>query len=212
MGIAPSIITQPLTQVVGAHSTVTFTVVADGDPILTYQWKKGVDELVGETADTLELVNVTDVNQGTYTVVVTNDFGSITSDDADLTVNTAPVVVLPPSSTAGEYNKQLVLEVVAVGDVDTALHYQWKKSGVNIGTDSKNYVIEHFLQNDMGFYTVTVTNTFGTVTSDVIELSMMNQMDAYEDDIRDTLHQSFIEQVNYIENVQAILKSKNLSL
>jgi Immunoglobulin domain len=86
MGVAPSIITQPTVQIALVHATVVFSVVASGDPTLTYQWKKDGNNLAGKTASTLELVNVEATDQGTFTVVITNSFGSVISDDASLTV------------------------------------------------------------------------------------------------------------------------------
>ena len=56
---------------------------------LTYQWKKDGLDLTGETNATL---NITDANatlhDGNYTVVVSNDFGSVESGKVLVDVNT----------------------------------------------------------------------------------------------------------------------------
>ena len=60
-------------------SDVSFSVTAEGK-YLTYQWKKDGVDLTGETNATL---NITDANatlhDGNYSVVVSNDFGSVES-------------------------------------------------------------------------------------------------------------------------------------
>lgn len=86
-GAAPVITTQPASQTVNAGANVTFTVVAAGSS-LTYQWKKdGLNlAIAGATTATLTLNNVTSLDAGQYTVVVSNSGGSTTSAAATLRV------------------------------------------------------------------------------------------------------------------------------
>jgi plastocyanin len=79
-GAAPVITTQPASQTVVAGQPVTFNVVATGTPPLSYQWKKGAANLPGANAASLTLNAVTTADAGSYTVVVTNTAGSVTSD------------------------------------------------------------------------------------------------------------------------------------
>lgn len=83
---APSIATQPATQTVASGGSATFTVVATGSPAPTYQWRKNDVEISGATSASLTLLAVTTSNAGTYTVLVSNVAGSVTSSDATLTV------------------------------------------------------------------------------------------------------------------------------
>ena len=76
--LKPEITTQPQAQAVYADATnVSISVTAEGK-YLTYQWKKDGVDLTGETNATL---NITDANatlhDGNYSVVVSNDFGSL---------------------------------------------------------------------------------------------------------------------------------------
>jgi len=77
--LKPEITSQPLAQTVYADTNVSFSVTAEGK-FLTYQWKKYGSNLTGETNSTL---NITDSNasqhDGNYSVVVSNDFGSVES-------------------------------------------------------------------------------------------------------------------------------------
>ena len=83
----PAITTQPQSQTVSAGSSVTFKVVATGNPAPTYQWSLNGTPLSGDTKASLTLTNVTAANDGTYTVTITNSQGSVTSSGATLTVN-----------------------------------------------------------------------------------------------------------------------------
>ena len=81
----PSITDQPDSQTVNEGDNVTFTVVADGTPSLSYQWKKGAAN-VGTNAPSYTINNATPADDGNYTVVITNGCGSTTSSVATLTV------------------------------------------------------------------------------------------------------------------------------
>jgi N-acetylneuraminic acid mutarotase len=84
--LKPEITTQPQAQTVFADTNASFSVSAEGK-YLTYQWKKNGTALAGETNATL---TITDANStqhdGNYTVVVSNDFGSVESGDLELLI------------------------------------------------------------------------------------------------------------------------------
>jgi autotransporter-associated beta strand protein len=66
-----SITTPPVAQSVVAGATATFTVVAEGDGPLSYDWQKGGVSLGAADSATLTLTNAQDANEGSYRVVVT---------------------------------------------------------------------------------------------------------------------------------------------
>ncbi len=112
---SPIIITQPGNQTACTGHSVSFAVIATGTG-LTYQWRKGIVNLVnggnisGATTSILTLnpVNVNDAAPN-YNVVVTGTFApGITSADASLVVNQSPVPTISGQSTAclnsGNYN------------------------------------------------------------------------------------------------------------
>lgn len=63
--------------------------MATGTPPLSYQWRKNGQPLAGQTAATLSLNNVQSGDAGTYTVVVSNSAGQLTSNPATLSVTPA---------------------------------------------------------------------------------------------------------------------------
>lgn len=84
--VAPRISTQPVSITVMSGSNATFGVAATGTAPLHYQWQKGGVVVAGATNATLSLAAAIARDAGNYTVVVTNQFGSVTSSVATLTV------------------------------------------------------------------------------------------------------------------------------
>ena len=88
-GVAPAIVSQPVSQVVTVGANAAFSVTASGTPPLSYQWRFNGASLARQTAASLVLTNVQFTNAGSYSVVVTNLFGSTNSANALLTVNSS---------------------------------------------------------------------------------------------------------------------------
>src|SRR5579863_2174030 len=84
---APSITLQPQSTSVSVGSSATFTVVAQGTQPLIYQWLLNGAPLAGATsaAYTLSPALLQD-NSGTYSVIISNSAGRITSQTAVLDV------------------------------------------------------------------------------------------------------------------------------
>jgi hypothetical protein len=77
----PSISTQPVSHTVSSNSIATLTVGANGTPAPSYQWFfNGAS--IGDTNSVLSITNFQCFNQGTYSVVISNVLGSITSAPA----------------------------------------------------------------------------------------------------------------------------------
>jgi sugar lactone lactonase YvrE len=93
----PVISTQPLSQTVATGSNVQFSVIAGGAPAPAYQWYFNGSPFNGATTSTLSFSSARSADAGDYSVVVTNELGSVTSSKATLTVSAAPVT--PPAPT-----------------------------------------------------------------------------------------------------------------
>ena len=97
----PPMITQPpISQTVLAGKTVTYNVTASGTEPLAYQWYFNTNTpLNNPTNSALTLDNVTAGNAGSYRVIVTNLYGSVTSSVAGLTIVAPPILTLRPVAT-----------------------------------------------------------------------------------------------------------------
>ena len=88
----PYIVSGPDDQTVLSGTTATFSVEADGDEPLRYQWQENGTNLtdggniLGSATSTLTINNAAAGSAGTYSVIVINDLDSVTSDGALLTV------------------------------------------------------------------------------------------------------------------------------
>lgn len=81
------IVAQPQTQSVAEGGTVILSVTVGGTSPFTYQWYKDGSPLSGETNSTLSITNFEASDAGDYHVVITNDCGTVTSNDATLTMS-----------------------------------------------------------------------------------------------------------------------------
>ncbi len=90
--IPPSITEQPKPRTTCAGTTATFGVGAWGPGTLAYQWQKNQVNLVnggrfsGVTTNSLTITSAADGDTGNYRCVVSNAHGSVTSDEASLTI------------------------------------------------------------------------------------------------------------------------------
>ena len=124
-GFAPAITNQPADQTVTAGQTATFSVGASGTEPLSYQWYFNTNTLLGGAASSsLEIVNAQTNDEGGYSVVVSNVYGSATSAVARLTVAAAaPVIVTQPTDQTIMVGQDATFTVGASGTAPLA--YQW---------------------------------------------------------------------------------------
>jgi hypothetical protein len=161
---APSIIAQPQNQTVKQGATATFAVSAVGTSPLSYQWRFNSVDLAGATGSSYTRAAAQPADAGTYTVVVTNMAGRVTSAAAMLVVNVPPDIAVPPQSQAVVVGETAVFSVTATGTAP--LYYQWRKNGGAIaGATAASYTLASAQLADAGNYSVVITNMAGTVTS-----------------------------------------------
>jgi hypothetical protein len=121
-------------------------------------------------ADGVLIVSVTPVDG-----VTTNHHYAITNREAAQTVGVAPTITLAPTSVTAAAGDIVTLRVGAIGSA--GITYQWNKvvgatSTPISGATSPTYVINGASAADVGSYTVTVTNSSGTVTTTAITVDV----------------------------------------
>jgi hypothetical protein len=171
---APTITSQPTSQTVNAGQNVTFSVAASSGAALKYQWTKNGTAISGATSPTLSLTNVTGSASGNYAVVVSNSGGSTTSATATLTVVTAisqPVITSQPTNQSVITGAAVTLSVTASGS--NPLSYQWFKNNAAItGATAISFTLGAATTTDAGNYTVRVSNSAGSVISNVATITV----------------------------------------
>jgi len=88
---APIVLLQPQSQAIAAGGSVSFTVVGAGSPAPTYRWLSNGIPLINKTNLTLQLINVTTNFAASYSVLLSNVAGVVTSSVAVLHVQKALV-------------------------------------------------------------------------------------------------------------------------
>jgi len=167
--VSPAIGSQPVSLTNNAGTEAVFTVNASGHG-LSYEWRKGASGLTnggnvsGAKAATLRLTGVSQVDAGSYSVVVSNAVGpALTSTAASLTVIDLPAA--PAGLTALASNSLVQLTWSAVPG---ATGYNVQRSTTNGGpytlvgtTVATNYNDTAVLNGFTYYYVVTALNSAG---------------------------------------------------
>lgn len=162
--VAPTIATNPQSQIVETGDNVTFDVAASGTAPLSYQWRFNGGNLPGETNDSLALLSVLSTAGGDYTVVITNSAGAVTSAVATLTVIEPPEITAEPQSLTVNAGQNAAFSVTAGGT--GPLGYQWRFNDVAIpGATNSTYTRSNTVPGNAGNYSVVVSNAAAAVAS-----------------------------------------------
>ena len=119
---------------------------------------------------TLTINNAGAINAGNYTVVVTSSYGSVTSSVATLTVPAPAIITSQPANLIAAVGSSPGFSVAVAGS--GPFDYEWYFAGTNLvqsGTNSA-LTLPNISTNNAGNYMVVVTNSYGSVTSQVAAL------------------------------------------
>ncbi len=168
----PTVTQHPVTQVVSLGEAVTFTAEAASTSAVTWQWRRNGQELEGATQNTLVLPPVSGFDAGDYDVRVTNATGTVTSDPAQLTVE-SPMILAQPESLVVYAGLPAQLSVAAEGT--GMVSYQWRRNGVAIpGATNSTLVFSSVKFRDEGQYEVFVSDAVNAVTSEIALLEVVS--------------------------------------
>ncbi len=173
--IAPQVVsvTQAPTNPIFAGSSVTLSASAFGAGTLSYQWRQGGAPLPNKTNTTLAFNNAVTTNSGSYDVVVTSAFGSVTSAVEVLAVINGPVYVIQdlPPALSRYAGLNFTLRPVIGGSSPT---FQWFKNGGPItGATSATLDFPSLSAGDAGSYVLDATNSFGHTNTSTTVLTVI---------------------------------------
>ncbi|HOX55287.1 MAG TPA: immunoglobulin domain-containing protein [Candidatus Paceibacterota bacterium] len=158
---APTITQQPVSVTKDPGQTATFTVVASSTTTPSYQWRKNGVNISGATSSTLTLANVQLSDAAFYTVVVSNDGGSVTSSQAQLVVTSSPVAAGTGDGLQGQYFDNQDLTSPVLTRTDATIDFAWGEgspdASIAVDTFSVRWtgqVVPRYTQ-DYTFYTRT---------------------------------------------------------
>ncbi|MSR63937.1 MAG: hypothetical protein EXS08_16045 [Planctomycetes bacterium] len=170
--------TQPITVNAAVGTPASFFVAATGQGTLTYQWLFNGNPILGATSDTLSIPAVAVADYGTYSCIITDDCGPVTSDSAklnpDIKSKHQPAelslhIFEGPQATIGCNGSSASFSVVAY---PAGVSYLWRKNGIPIvpPETGSSLVINPVSVGDAGNYSVKVSLGAESVTSGAASL------------------------------------------
>jgi hypothetical protein len=90
---APNIVMQPTNTSAAVGSSATFTVIANGFPAPSYQWRRNGVDIAGATKASYTTPAVTTADAGSaFSVLISNSLGNAVSNIATLTIGSGPTL------------------------------------------------------------------------------------------------------------------------
>jgi alpha-tubulin suppressor-like RCC1 family protein len=167
---------------VPAGSTVTLSagVHAPGVPIASYQWKKLTGStwvpITGANTPVYVINSVDTTTVGFYALEATSAIGTVLSEAAEVGILTTPPTYATDNSDTMTVDAGTTFSIsMPVPDGSGPFSYQWKKDGVPIsGANKISLEITSADASSAGLYTLTASNSLGSVTSGALRLLVVD--------------------------------------
>jgi alpha-tubulin suppressor-like RCC1 family protein len=180
----PFVVASPTNQTVLGGYPAFFNVRSAGSPPLTYAWLFNGSPLfnnnhiTGADTPTLSILDAQSADAGSYSFIVSNSAGSVTSAIASLIVQfAAPTFVLQPTNLVAPSSANISFFASVTGSLPIV--YQWffnsnpLTNDVRIsGASTPNLTLLNCTTNDSGAYFVVAANSVGFTTSSVASLTI----------------------------------------
>jgi large repetitive protein len=134
---------------------VSFTIEFSGNPTPTIQWRLNGQPIAGANSATYSIAMANRNQAGEYTAVVSNEFGSDTSEVATLAVNFAPEITrdLPAQTTA---NVGATITLNVDGEASPEPRFQWFEKRPDTPSDGGETpaITSPGMEDEDGFYPI----------------------------------------------------------
>jgi Immunoglobulin domain/PKD domain/Immunoglobulin I-set domain len=180
----PVIVSPPVNLAVAVSSNAVFSIYATNYYPLSFQWEfNGTNltdggQISGSMSSNLMISSAQDANDGPYQVIVSDNYGAITSSPVSLTVDDPVQIIEQPTNLTLLSSNEATFTVTATG---TALNYQWffngspLTDGGNIsGSATPTLNISNIQTSNNGNYTAIVSNLFFSEISSNALLTVYN--------------------------------------
>ncbi len=163
-----SIIIEPYSQNKCKGDSTNLICKAEGN--VKYRWQKNGETIPDENDSMLVLSQLTRDDEANYNCVVWNGYLSATTGNAYLVIQTAPEIIIEPSSKWMTPGNLCKAEALASGS--EPIEYRWWKNDTLLPNEKSPVLeIENFNTTHEGVYRLTTSNDCGTDTSRLIYLS-----------------------------------------
>jgi gliding motility-associated-like protein len=179
---SPTITSAPAntTVCVGQPISASVSASANGGGNLRYVWTTGSTEISGATGSTFSIARASTNDAKTYTVAVTNDCGTTNGGNFTVTVGDKPTATIttgiPKNDVTG--NPTVCIGAPITFSVESLSNgynasYTWYKDDISKGTSTSNALsISSSATTDAGTYKLSVSNTCGVTTSNLITIGV----------------------------------------
>ncbi len=174
-GVPPSISLDPHDASAYVGQNAFFSVVSDGSAPLNYQWYFNTNTpLPDATNSSLTLTNLQTTNSGAYFAIVTNSFGSDTSEVAQLTVTVPvePTILTNPQSLTVQPGASATFNVSVDGSMPFSYQWYFNTNTPVAGANDSSLTINNVQETNAGTYSVVVNNLAGSTNSDYAVLTI----------------------------------------
>jgi hypothetical protein len=165
-------VSQPTNKSGCEGSTVTLQANVEGD-ISSLQWRKEGVDLIDANSQSLTINNLSDSDEGNYTLFVTSDKCDveIESNVATVSLIESPIIVEQPQSKVGCEGGEVRFIIQAGGEIES---YQWYKDDVKIdGENESTLILNNLDSDDVAAYKVEISAGCGQIFfSDVANLTL----------------------------------------
>jgi uncharacterized delta-60 repeat protein len=181
---AVRIVVPPVSVTNYSATPCSLSVTASGTPPLIYLWRKEGTAIPGATSSSLVFTGPVCTDAGSYDVVITNLFGSVTSSPVNL-VTLLPCFLSLPGSLLRNVGESATFSASVNGV--PPLQYAWRKDGVPIaGATGTSLTLTNLQASDAAGYDWLAADSNGAVTSRVAVLAVNTLFPDSFDPMRDT--------------------------
>ncbi len=177
LSVAPFILSAPGNRTNNPGTSTTFIVQAGGSAPLIYRWYRNGTNLLtdgnglaGASTATLAIANLSGADTGSYSVVVSNTLGVVTSAPPAVLQVLDPIITAQPQSRTNHAGTVASFAVSAAG---SAPAYQWLKDSSPLPqATNPTLSFPSVTLTDAGQYNVLVSNVYGSLSSITANLSV----------------------------------------
>lgn len=174
--IPPSITQQPPAAAGATNGgSVLLSVTASGPPPLSYQWTRYGSPVGAATASSFLITNLSSSLIGDWRVVVSNNFGSVTSAVCAVQLGVAPGIQTQPAGSTLNGPGNVLLSVTPTPASSLPLTYIWYQNGFRVAALAVNqFILTNAVPTNAGAYQVVISNFAGAATSAVVTVVIRN--------------------------------------
>ncbi|MFH2095240.1 MAG: immunoglobulin domain-containing protein [Bacteroidota bacterium] len=168
----PSISDQITDTLVCSGSSLDFYTSAIGIPPFTYQWQKNSIDIIGADSSIFHIQSVSISDEGIYTCLVSNQYGTVTSDDIELRVITiSPDAGNDTIICQGESAQLFATASSNYAAESGSFTYLWSPASDLTSDDIPNPVADPLITTDFIIY---ITDQLGCSSSDTMRVYLQN--------------------------------------